>query len=203
MNINSLLGMDGKKMVLASASPRRAHLLKLAGFDFEVQVSDFDEDSESYTIPEVHVLELSYKKAQAVAQNTRDALVIGADTTVVLDNEILGKPENPAAAQKMLHKLSGQTHTVYTGFTIIESSSGRNVSEYEKTRVTFRQLSDLEIEQYVRTGSPLDKAGAYGIQDQGTLFVTAINGCFFNVMGFPLAKFYSTLRLFLTQKNLG
>lgn len=199
MNLNSLIGLDGKKLILASASPRRASLMKLVGFDFEVQHSPFREGGETYTIPEVHVLEVSQKKAEAVAENKDDGLVIGADTIVVLRDDILGKPADAADACDMLRRLSGKSHTVFTGFALVDRPSGRMVSEYEKTEVTFRQLSDTEIEQYVETGSPLDKAGAYGIQDESALFVTAIHGCYYNVMGFPISRFYVTLRSFLAR----
>lgn len=197
MNLNSLLNLDGKKLILASSSPRRSTLLKLVGFDFEVIASELAEGDEEYTVPEVHVLELSRKKALKVAENIKDGLIIGADTIVVLDDTILGKPANSKHAKEMLRQLSGQTHIVYTGFTIVEKPPGNIVSDYEKTEVSFRELEAEEIEQYVKTESSLDKAGAYGIQDHGALFVSKVNGCFYNVMGFPVTKFYKTLRSFL------
>ncbi len=189
-----LLNIEGRKIVLASGSTRRANILTLAGFKFEVQVSAVDEDSEEYTIPENQVLQLSQKKAAKVAETIKDGLVVGADTIVVLDKEVLGKPRNSEHARAMLRRLSGRTHTVYTGLAIMDKATAREAGDYERTQVTFRRLSEQEIEHYVRTKSPLDKAGGYGIQDQGALFVAAINGCFYNVMGFPLAKFYTTLR---------
>ena len=103
----------------------------------------------------------------------------------------------------MLAQLSGQTHTVITGFTILDTTTGHKVSEYERTRVTFRILSEQEIARYVDMGSPLDKAGSYGIQDHGALFVTKVDGCFYNIMGFPLSKFYTTLQPFLKESTLG
>lgn len=197
MNINTLLNLNGKRLVLASASPRRAYLFELVGFDFEVMVSDVDEDNEEYSMPEVHVLELSQKKAWKVAETIKDGLIVGADTIVVLDTEIFGKPGNADEAAQMLRRLSGRTHTVYTGFTIIEKPGGKIASDYDRTDVRFRHLSQQEITEYVKTRNSLDKAGAYGIQDQGALFVSGVNGCFYNVMGFPVTKFYETLRRFL------
>ena len=197
MNINALLNLNGKRLVLASASPRRAYLFELVGFDFEVLVSDLDEHNEEYTMPEVHVLELSQKKAWKVAETIKDGLIVGADTIVVIDNQILGKPAGVDEAAQMLRRLSGRTHTVYTGFTIIEKPGGKIASDYDRTEVRFRHLSQQEIAEYVKTRNSLDKAGAYGIQDQGALFVSGVNGCFYNVMGFPVTKFYETLRRFL------
>jgi len=197
------LGLREKRIVLASASPRRASLFELAGFRFEVQPSEINERDEVYTIPEVQVLELSQKKAWKVAETTKDGLVIGADTIVVLDGRTLGKPENADNARAMLRDLSGRTHIVFTGFTIIEQPAGEIVSDYERTEVTFRALSDSEIDAYVETGSPLDKAGAYGIQDHGALFVSKVSGCFYNVMGFPLSRFYVRLREMMKKQSSG
>ncbi len=197
MNLNQLLKLDDRPIILASGSPRRASLFELMGLQFEVQVSDVDENSEEYLVPEVHVLELSYKKASKVAEVSNDGLIVGADTIVVLDDETLGKPSDRKDAHKILRRLSSRTHAVYTGYTIIEKPSGRSTSEYARTEVTFRELTDIEIEAYIATGSPMDKAGAYGIQDHGALFVTKVEGCFYNVMGFPITSFYQTLTRFL------
>lgn len=202
MNLNAMLGMGDKKVLLASGSPRRKQLLELIGMQFEVRESGYDEDSASYALPEVHVLELSEKKAAAVAENITKALVIGADTIVVLRGEILGKPRDPGEAKTMLKRLSGKTHTVYTGFAIMDLASGRVANDYEKTEVSFRTLSDVEIDAYVATSSPLDKAGAYGIQDTSAVFVSRIEGCFYNVVGFPLTKFYTSLCSILTDRSL-
>ncbi|MFQ5640139.1 MAG: Maf family protein [bacterium] len=195
-----MLSLNNKKLILASSSPRRAQLLNLLGLAFEVRDSFFDEESESFSIPEVQVLDLAHKKASRVAENIRDGLVVGADTVVVIDDLILGKPKDKKDALHMLKQLSGRSHTVYTGFAIIEHPSGQAVSDYDKTEVFFRDLSDEEIEHYVDTESPMDKAGAYGIQDESAVFVDKIEGCFYNVVGFPLTKFYTTLKSFLTVK---
>lgn len=197
MNIDKLLNLNGTKIVLASGSPRRKSLFELMGFNFEVVTSEVDEKEEEFEYPEVKVLELSHKKAVKVAENVKEGIVVGADTIVVLDDKILEKPENEKQAKTMLRKLSGRTHIVCTGFSIFRKPDGRCVSEYSKTGVTFRELGDEEIDAYIETKSPLDKAGGYGIQDFGALFVNKIDGCFYNVMGFPVTKFYSTMRQFM------
>ena len=197
MNQIPFFNLDGKKLILASISPRREHLLRMIGFDFEVIDSQVDEQSEVYTIPEVHVLELAQKKALKVAEKTNSGLIIGADTIVVLNNQILGKPKDTKQAKEILQELSGKTHTVYTGFAIVEKPSGEMLSEFVKTLVSFRKLADKEIDRYIQSGSPLDKAGGYGIQDQGALFVEKIDGCFYNVMGLPVTKLYQALGKFI------
>ena len=197
MNTNRLLNLNGTKVILASGSPRRKSLFELMGFEFEVITSDVDEKEEEYIYPEVKVLELSYKKAAKVAENVKEGIVVGADTIVVLDDNVLEKPEDNQQAKKMLRTLSGRTHTVYTGFSILQKPEGRCVSEYSKTEVSFRDLKDDEIDAYIATKSPFDKAGGYGIQDFGALFVNKVDGCFYNVMGFPVTKFYSTMRQFM------
>ncbi len=189
-----------KTVVLASASPRRQSLLKQIGLNFIIHPSGIDEDLLHETSPEEHVLMLSRKKAIEVAKNYNDALIISADTIVVLDGEIINKPKNPDEAKQMLKKLSGKIHKVYTGFTILDTKTGKIYSDFEVTEVKFREIEDDEIEEYVATGSPLDKAGAYGIQDDyGAVFVEGINGCFYNVVGFPLTKFYLAMKKFLSD----
>jgi septum formation protein len=124
-------------------------------------------------------------------------LVLAADTVVVLDGEMMGKPESPAEAARMLTRLSGRTHEVFTGFTLIEAGTAGRIDDFERTAVTFRGLEPWEIEDYVSTGMPMDKAGAYGIQDRSGLFVDRIDGCFYNVVGFPLTRFYEGLKKML------
>ena len=180
-----------KTIVLASTSPRRQNLLKQLGLNFIVHPSGIEENLSQASSPEEYVLTLSRKKAIEVAKNYNDALIISADTIVVLDGEIINKPKDPDEARQMLKKLSGKTHKVYTGFTILDTKTSKIYSDFEVTDVKFRELEDDEIEQYIATGSPFDKAGAYGIQDDyGAVFVERINGCFYNVVGFPLTKFY-------------
>ena len=192
-----------KKLILASRSPRRQLLLKQIGLSFEIRESGVDEGTADAMTPEQCVRFLSKKKAEAVARDENDAIVIGADTIVVLDGDMLGKPQDASDAARMLKRLSGRTHQVYTGFTLYDCSSGDTRSEVEVTSVTFRRLGEEEIDAYVLSGSPLDKAGAYGIQDDyGAVFVERIEGCFYNVVGFPLAKFYTTFLEFQQQLSV-
>jgi septum formation protein len=186
-----------RKIILASASPRRARLLGQIGLKFIVDGSSVPEETEGYASPREIVTGLAGRKAAEVALRHDEGLVVGADTIVVLDGNVLGKPADPEDASRMLRLLSGRTHDVHTGFCIIEKPGGRTVSDAEVTKVTFRELADDEIGEYVRSGSPMDKAGAYGIQDDyGAIFVERIEGCFYNVVGFPLTKFWMRLREF-------
>jgi septum formation protein len=189
-----------KPIVLASRSPRRIHLLRQIGLSFTVQESGVDEYIPEGSVPEEAVCRLSLEKANRVAGRLHDGIVIGADTIVVFDGKILGKPSSKEEAISMLSKLGGKTHTVFTGFAMVDVESKRSYVDYEKTDVTFRRLSKEEIETYVESGSPMDKAGAYGIQDDhGAVFVEKINGCFYTVVGFPLSKFYTSWNMFLEQ----
>ena len=184
----------------SSRSPRRIHLLHQIGLSFTVQESGVDEHIPDGIAPEEVVRRLSLEKASRVAERLHDGIVIGADTIVVLDGKILGKPSSKGEAISMLSKLGGKTHTVFTGFAMIDVVSKKSYVDYEKTEVTFRRLSIEEIECYVESGSPMDKAGAYGIQDDyGAVFVERINGCFYTVVGFPLSKFYTSWNMFLEQ----
>jgi septum formation protein len=192
-----------KRVILASRSPRRQQLFRQIGISFEVAESSIEEKFHHAKTPQENALHLSLQKAEDVARRFSDAIIIGADTIVVLDSKILGKPANEQEAEEMLRELSNKTHKVYTGFTLYDKPSNKFVSDYEMTEVTFRHLTEEEIDSYVRTGSPMDKAGAYGIQDDyGAVFVEKINGCFYNVVGFPLTKFYISLKQFLKALNL-
>ncbi len=189
-----------KSLILASRSPRRRHLLHQIGLSFQVRESGIAEEYQSHLTPSAYVRLLSQRKAAAVASTVENAFVVGADTIVVLGKTILEKPLDEADAEKMLYALSGRTHEVLTGFTILDRPSNRSVTEVERTKVTFRKLGKEEIRDYVRSGSPMDKAGAYGIQDDyGAVFVARVEGCFYNVVGFPLAKFYTTMQRFQHQ----
>jgi len=181
------------RLILASASPRRADLLRRMGFRFDILTGEVDEDDPDISDPGALTMALSRRKAESVLQHVKAGIVIGADTVVYWDGEIMGKPADLAEASGMLKKLSGQTHHVYTGFTLIQSE-GMILSDVEETAVTFRNLDDWEIADYVQSGGPLDKAGAYGIQDRSGLFVDRIEGCFYNVVGFPLTKFFQGLK---------
>lgn len=188
--------LPDKPIILASASPRRAEILKKIGLDFAVRPSDVDENNAATLPPAEYAIEVAKRKARAVAAAVATGLVIGADTIVVLGNEILGKPASEQNAGEMLQRLSGKTHRVFTGFALIDRPSNREAAGLEMTEVTFRALEETEIAAYVRSGEAMDKAGAYGIQDASAVFAERINGCFYNVVGFPLTRFYVTLRSF-------
>lgn len=176
-------------IVLASGSPRRREILQGLGLRFRVEVSGADETIEPECPPYLAVERLSLLKAADVAKSQPEkALVIGADTVVVLNHEILGKPKDEADAVRMLSALSGREHSVLTGISAVRRSDGKGVSVYEETKVRFRALSEREILQYVRTGEPMDKAGAYGIQGIGSLLVEKIDGDYFNVVGLPVCR---------------
>jgi septum formation protein len=185
-----------KPLILASNSPRRAQLLKQVGLEFRVIVSNVQEVNHSDN-PEDHVLQLSLAKARKVANHIDNGLVVGADTIVVLNKKILGKPADQKEAFSMLRFLSGQTHQVFTGFAVVDCPSQRFLNEVESTRVTFRHLSDEEIRRYIQLDHPYDKAGSYGIQDRSAVFVEHIEGDYNNVVGFPLTKFYLSMKRFL------
>jgi septum formation protein len=180
-------------LILASASPRRRELLAQAGLAFTVESADINEDRLENEIAAAYVHRLATEKARAI-WNLRNALdtladplvVLGADTCVVSDGHILGKPTNAEDARRMLRLLSGRTHTVLTGVAVV--SRGKTISDVEITQVTFNILSETEINEYVRSGEPLDKAGAYGIQGYAARWIPRIEGCFFNVVGLPIAR---------------
>jgi len=179
---------------LASKSPRRRKLLKQLNLKFKSFSVDMDEKIHPDEQPFRAVVRLSKEKLALAKLKVKKGIIITADTIVVLDNQILGKPVNKKDAFRILRFLSGRTHIVYTGYSIFNYSNGKTISEYEKTEVTFRDLTNEEIEDYINGGSPMDKAGAYGIQDDfGAVFIKKINGCYYNVVGLPLAKFYHAL----------
>lgn len=182
-------------LILASRSPRRRRLLRRIGLQFDVRVSSTDERVPDGLKPASITETLALRKAEDVARQYPDALTLGADTIVVLDGEILGKPASTEEARAMLRRLSGRTHVVYTGIALVHPGSARSVTASESTRVTFAEMEDDEIRSYVASGSPMDKAGAYGIQDdRGALFVRAIEGDYYNVVGLPLHLFYRTMK---------
>lgn len=187
-----------EKIILASASPRRSEILKNIGLDFEVLVSDADESSISTECPsELYVQELALLKAAAAAKKagfTKDAVVISADTVVVLDGEILGKPEDKDDAKRMLQMLSGREHDVITGICVLRLKDAFSVCDSVVTRVKFKALSSELIDLYIDTKEPLDKAGAYGIQGKGALLCEKIDGDYFNVVGLPVSKLCDILR---------
>ena len=203
-----------KQIILASASPRRKELLEQIGLEFEI-VPAKGEEVITKTAPEEVVMELSGQKAREVAglvslytkthsdiMTPQDMLIIGADTVVAAKNgqgetEILGKPKDEADAYRMLSMLSGNTHSVYTGVTLVFLDKSGRVGEhcfYEKTDVTMRQMSDLEIHRYIETGEPMDKAGAYGIQGKCAIYIEKIDGDYNNVVGLPVSAIYYELQ---------
>lgn len=183
------------ELILASQSPRRKEILSLLDIPFKIMVSDADETVDE-SLPAYFIAEsLSLKKAAAVAKNiSTPAIVIGADTIVVSEGKILGKPKDTTDAHAMLSALSGRTHSVISGVTVMDTKSAKSESFYVETQVTFCELSDDEIAEYIASGEPMDKAGAYGIQGRGGKFVEKISGDYFNVVGLPLSRLYQVLK---------
>jgi nucleoside triphosphate pyrophosphatase len=181
---------------LASKSPRRKKLLNQLNIKFKVINIQIDESIKNGESPVRIVKRLSKEKLLKAREIIKDGIIITADTIVVIDNEILGKPKNKNDAEKILMKLSGRMHTVYTGFSIFNSINYKMLTNYEKTQVTFRKLKQGEIKNYINSGTPMDKAGAYGIQDDfGAVFIKKINGDYYNVVGLPLCSLYESLKL--------
>ncbi|HEX8851477.1 MAG TPA: Maf family protein [Gemmatimonadaceae bacterium] len=174
------------RVVLASSSPRRRELLALIGISYEVRPADIDESTRDDESPHDYCERLAREKALAISRDTRDAVVIGSDTTVVVDGQILGKPENADDARRMLRTLSGRSHTVLTGVAVARGE--RVESGVEEVEVWFRALDDAEIDAYIATGEPMDKAGSYGIQGFGATIVERIEGDYFAVMGLALVR---------------
>ena len=185
------LGSHSPRLILASASPRRQELMKLLRFNFEVRASGVPEEPRSGESPVQLVMRLARAKAEAIRDTRPEAWVVGADTVVVCGSEVLGKPESPEAAGDMLRKLSGRAHEVLTGICILHLQL-RHAS-FVETTVRFAELCNRDIQEYVATGEPLGKAGAYAIQGYGSRFIQGIHGCYFNVVGLPLAHLHRTL----------
>lgn len=182
-----------KKIILASNSPRRREILGKF-INFEAVTAEVKEDNDFYKSPETLVMALAFEKANSVAAKYENAIVIGADTVVEIDGEILGKPKSREDAKRMMEKLRGRSHKVITGFAIIDISSDKKYMDYEVTEVVFNNISDEEIEDYLDKAEYMDKAGAYGIQDEAALFVDKIKGDYLNVVGFPISKIYTVLK---------
>lgn len=187
------------RLVLASASPRRAEILRHAGIAFEVRSALIDESPREGENPDHYVRRLALEKARSVADAAAEELpestiFVGADTTVVVDGETLGKPESDEDARRMLRRLSGREHEVHTGLALVRRPGAWERVVGEVTRVTFAELSEDEIGSYVATGEPFGKAGGYAVQGIAGRYATRIEGCYFNVVGLPLARMYSLLR---------
>ncbi|MBI2029684.1 septum formation protein Maf [Candidatus Gottesmanbacteria bacterium] len=182
-----------RKIILASSSPRRKHLLEMIGLKFTVHESKFKEVMDEKIPADILCKKLAYQKAKDVAKSYKDALVIGADTFVILDNKYIGKAKDDKQAYEMLLKLSGKKHIVITAFAIIDSRTGKHVTESIKSNVYFRKLSDKEINFYVASAEPIGKAAGYAIQGIGGLFVDKIEGEFFTVVGLPIGRIIQLL----------
>jgi len=183
-----------QRLILASGSPRRKELLENVNISFDVVVSEVEEIIDPTLPPQEIVKSLAFQKAHDVSVRYPDAVVLGSDTVVVYQDQILGKPENEEDSYRMLKMLSGQTHHVVTGVAII--SSDKVSTFYEKTEVTFWELSDQEIKSYIASGEPTDKAGSYGIQQLGSSLVKRITGDYFTVVGLPISRTVRELRNF-------
>lgn len=182
------------KITLASKSPRRRKLLKQLNINFGSISVDTDERVMEKEKPANAVKRISNEKLFKAKEIVKTGIIITADTIVVLNNKVIGKPKNKKDAFNILKTLSGNIHTVYTGYSIFNCLTKKQITDFEKTKVKFRILSDQEISEYIKSGSPMDKAGAYGIQDDfGAVFIDKINGCYYNVVGLPLAKLYHSL----------
>ena len=190
--------MNMRDICLASSSPRRQQILKDLGLDFVVSHPVKYKEKLGGLDPEALVCHNALGKAKEVAEKYKDSIIIGCDTIVTFNNEILGKPLTPDNAHVMLMKLSGNYHSVFSGLAVIDTQKNRELVGYDKTEVKFKDLSEKEINDYVESGEPLDKAGAYGIQECGGAFVESIKGSFSNVVGLPkelLAKFLVELEI--------
>ena len=185
-----------KTIILASASPRRRDILKKTGLKFTVDVSRCEEKLNSGPKPRALARLLSLEKAQSVAARHRNALILAADTFIFFKGEMLGKPHTKGEALRMLRRLNGKVHKVITGFTIIDTKSGKKISRSAETKVYFKRLTMKELESYAASGEPLDKAGGYAIQGLGAVLIRKIEGDFFNVVGLPLDMVIQSLKEF-------
>ncbi|MEW6066047.1 septum formation protein Maf [Desulforamulus profundi] len=185
-----------RPIILASASPRRQELLANLGLEFEVKVSEVDETLDENMPAAQQVEKLAERKASVVAAQSTKGLVIGADTLVVLGGKPLGKPADREEAVQMLKSLQGRSHEVFTGLAVIDAATGQSVVTHQATAVRFKPLSSEQIQRYVDTGEPMGKAGAYAVQGKASIFIDSIRGCYFNVVGLPVAKLADALRMF-------
>ena len=186
--------MDRKKLILASGSPRRREIIQALDMEIEITSPGGDEGPPlPYESAEAYVIRLSQEKAHSVASRKTDSVILSADTSVVLDNEILGKPSSHDEAVQMLEKLRGRNHQVVTGFTILDAISGNSVSRAKTSQVFLREYSDQEITDYVASGESMDKAGAYAVQDKTFRPATRTEGCYLNIVGLPLCEVIENL----------
>ena len=197
MIFSLITNLEHLDVILASASPRRYELLSTTGIPFKVIPSTFDESSIIIKNPIQYVKEAAYSKGIEIANEHPGNLVISADTIVQVGNKVLGKPKDEEDAFSMLDLLSGKSHTVVTAFSLFLQKYDKHIIETASTEVMMRSLHSDEIWAYINTGEPMDKAGAYAIQGQGAMLIEKISGCYSNVVGFPLSKFFTTLDQFL------
>lgn len=183
-----------RKIILASGSPRRQELLKIFGIPFEVEVSSYKEDMTIKMDPLSLVQFLALKKAEAVASKHGDAIVIAADTFVVFENKFLGKPEDRSDAARMLKMLSGNENDIVTGYAVVDTMNKKVINGYSKATVKIRELADEEIEAYIDSGEPMDKAGAFAVQGLGSVLIERMDGDFYSILGLPLFKLYFALK---------
>ena len=184
------------KIILASTSPRRHGLLQQIGLKFEIVPSRYEEDMTMKLPPHKLAMTLARGKAFDVAKRRKSGIIIGVDTFVVLGKQLLGKPKNMDEAKRMLREQSGKTQKIYSGITIIDAKTGKESLDYVVTKIKMKNISKQEIDNYVATGEPLDKAGAFAIQGMGAVFVEKIDGCYYNVMGLPLNRLAQNLKKF-------
>jgi septum formation protein len=190
--ISLLCHLEDKKVILASQSPRRIELLRSVGLEFEIYPPQCEEKPLPNLEPQDYVRHNASEKAHWVSKHQAFDLIIAADTVVTIDGKIFEKPAGHTHARKMLRELSNRTHKVITGICLMTANS--EIIDHEETKVTFYPLSDAEIKMYLNSDEPFDKAGAYGIQGFASLFIKQLEGCYFNVVGFPLGKFYQHLK---------
>lgn len=183
-----------RKIVLASKSPRRKHLLEQIGLTFEVRESEYKEDMNAAGNPYVLAKLLALKKAEDVARHYLDAIVIGADTFVIFEGKFIGKPKDLKDAKKTLGMFSGKEHEVITGFAIIDKKKNVIINDFGEARVRFRELDDYEIDAYVKTGEPISMAGSYGLLNKAAVLIEGIDGDFYSVIGLPLSRMYVELK---------
>lgn len=185
--------MVKQKIILASTSPRRHGLAQQMGLDFEIVPSDYEEDMTMKLTPEKLAMTLAYGKAADVAKKRNDGIVLGIDTFISFKGEKLGKPHTKEKAFSLLKKFSGKKLQVYSGVALIDCKTKKEIKDYEVSEVYFRKITDDEIKKYIETGEPLDKAGAFAIQGLGSIFIKKVNGCYANIVGFPIANIYKNL----------
>ncbi|MEI7718791.1 MAG: Maf family protein [archaeon] len=185
--------MAKQKIILASTSLRRQELAQQMGLDFKVMPSSYEEDMTMKLSPKNLAMELSYGKAKDVADKLNEGIVIGIDTFIAFKGKKLGKPKTKEKAYEMLKSFSGKKLKVYSGVSIIDCKTKKEIKDYEVSKVKFRKITDDEIKSYIATGEPLDKAGAFAIQGLGSIFIKSIEGCYANIVGFPIANIYKNL----------